>query len=270
MAIFHLIDSKPSALIVPDDNDDRNAATLARLFVAKGVPFHIAADESMMEGELEEFREYVINILTEQAFSPHIIVDCRFTTTPEDMLIDTTHFFPDVPILAATPHTTSSHLYSLLNNPNIARVNLLPGFFPTMQTIEFAPSPTMADDACLHAEQFLNGVGLKAERIDDIIGFIAPRIVAMLVNEAAFAVMEGVSSVSEIDAAMRLGTNYPKGPLTWADEIGIDVVLFILDALYAEYHQERYRACRLMRKYSDVGWLGVRTGKGFYDYDDDN
>lgn len=269
MAIFHLIDSKPSALIVPDENDDRNATSLAKLFVAKAVPFHIAADESMIGRGLEEFREYVINIMTEQTFSPHIIVDCRITTPAEDMLIDAAQFFPDVPILASTPHTTSSRLYSALNNPNIIRINLLPGFFPTMQSIEFAPSLTIEEDACLHAEQFLKSIGLQPERIDDIVGFVAPRIVAMLANEAAFAVLEGVSSVEEIDNAMRLGTNYPKGPLQWADEIGLDVVLLILDALYLEYRQERYRACRLLRQYVAVGWLGVRAGKGFYEYDDE-
>lgn len=269
MAIFQLIDSKPTALIVPDETDERNAVALAKLFIAKGVPFHIAADESMMGSGLEGFREYVINILTERAFSPHIIVDCHITTADDEVLLDAAQFFPDIPILASTPHSTSSRLYSVLNNPNIARVNLLPGFFPTMQTIEFAPSPTMSEDACFHAEQFLNGIGLQVERIDDIVGFVAPRIVAMLANEAAFAVLEGVSSVEEIDAAMRLGTNYPHGPLAWADDIGIDVVLFMLDALHTEYRQERYRACRLLRKYAHLGWIGKSVGKGFYEYDDE-
>jgi 3-hydroxybutyryl-CoA dehydrogenase len=75
--------------------------------------------------------------------------------------------------------------------------------------------------------------------------------------------------VQEIDAAMRLGTNYPQGPLAWADDIGIDVVLFMLDALHTEYRQERYRACRLLRKYVALGWIGKSVGKGFYEYDDE-
>jgi 3-hydroxybutyryl-CoA dehydrogenase len=155
----------------------------------------------------------------------------------------------------------------VIGNPNIARVNLMAGFFPNMPTLEFAPSPSMSEENRHHAEQFLHSCGLQTQRIDDIVGFVVPRIVAMLVNEAAFAVMENVSSVKEIDDAMRLGTNYPKGPLRWADEIGIDVVVSLLDSLYAEYRQERYRACRLMRRYVDMQWLGERTGKGFYEYE---
>jgi 3-hydroxybutyryl-CoA dehydrogenase len=142
----------------------------------------------------------------------------------------------------------------------------MPGFFPALETIEFAPSPTMSEDARLHAEQFLQSIGLQPVKIDDIIGFVAPRIVAMLANEAAFAVMERVSSAREVDDAMRLGTNYPKGPLEWADEIGLDVVVALLDSLFAEYHQERYRACRLLRQYVDMQLFGKRVGKGFYEY----
>jgi 3-hydroxybutyryl-CoA dehydrogenase len=92
------------------------------------------------------------------------------------------------------------------------------------------------------------------------------RVLAMLINEAAFAVMEGLAAPADIDKAMMLGVNYPKGLLAWADEIGIGVVTLILDGLYREYQQERYRPCVQLKQMMRAGWTGKAAGRGFYTY----
>jgi 3-hydroxybutyryl-CoA dehydrogenase len=92
------------------------------------------------------------------------------------------------------------------------------------------------------------------------------RVLAMLVNEATSALMEGVASVQDIDTAMQLGTNYPRGPLTWADYVGLDVILAILNHLEDEYGEDRYCAMPLLRQMVDAGKLGRKAGEGFYSY----
>lgn len=113
---------------------------------------------------------------------------------------------------------------------------------------------------------FLSRLGLEACWIQDTPGMVLPRIYAMLANEAAFAVQEGIATPEDIDTAMRLGTNYPWGPLTWADMVGLDTVLDILDRLWQVYREARYRPCPLLQKLVAVGFLGKKSGQGFYAY----
>ncbi len=94
------------------------------------------------------------------------------------------------------------------------------------------------------------------------------RIVCQLVNEAAFAVGEGIGSSEDVDAGMVLGLNHPRGPLTWGDEIGLDHVLTVLDALHAERGDPAYRAAPLLRELVLTGRLGVQTGHGFHEHAD--
>ncbi len=100
----------------------------------------------------------------------------------------------------------------------------------------------------------------------DFPGFIANRILMPMLNEAIFAVMEGVGSVEAIDTVMKLGMNHPMGPLTLADFIGLDVVLSILDVLYDGFGDPKYRACSLLRQMVAAGYLGRKSGQGFYSY----
>ncbi|HEY8640695.1 MAG TPA: 3-hydroxyacyl-CoA dehydrogenase [Solirubrobacterales bacterium] len=112
------------------------------------------------------------------------------------------------------------------------------------------------------AEDFFGALGLHVEWVGDSPGLVLGRIVCQLINEAAFALQKGVGSAADIDTAMRLGFNYPHGPLEWGDAIGLDHVLAVLDALREELGEERYRAAPLLRRMVAEGRLGRRTGSG--------
>jgi 3-hydroxybutyryl-CoA dehydrogenase len=116
-------------------------------------------------------------------------------------------------------------------------------------------------------EAFFRSLGKHVEWVADAPGLVLGRIVCQLVNEACFALSEGVGSAPDVDAALRLGFNYPRGPLEWADTIELDQVLATLDALYDELHEERYRAAPLLRRMVAEGRIGRSVGEGFFSYD---
>jgi 3-hydroxybutyryl-CoA dehydrogenase len=143
-------------------------------------------------------------------------------------------------------------------------------FLPTMlrwgTRVELCRTPHTDDDIAERAEAFFRSVGKEVEWVEDRVGLIVPRVLAMIINEAAFAVMEGVASKEDIDRAMRLGTNYPRGPLAWGDEIGLDFIVMVLEALFEEYRDPRYRPCVLLKQMVRAGNVGKREGEGFYEY----
>ena len=106
----------------------------------------------------------------------------------------------------------------------------------------------------------------KPVAVNDSPGFVSNRVLMPLINEAIFTVMEGVAAPEAVDAVMKLGMNHPMGPLELADFIGLDVCLDILEVLYKGFGDPRYRACPLLRKYVAAGWLGRKSGRGFYQY----
>jgi 3-hydroxybutyryl-CoA dehydrogenase len=101
----------------------------------------------------------------------------------------------------------------------------------------------------------------------DLPGFVVNRILMPMINEAAFALMEGLASAEDIDTGMKLGTNQPMGPLALADFIGLDTCLYIMEVLHEGLGDSKYRACPLLKTYVDAGWLGRKTGRGFYTYE---
>ena len=167
--------------------------------------------------------------------------------------------------VSALTHTVSEVAAGLRYPERVA--GLQPWLFASLPLLELSRPVQAEDDSVWHGvTEFWSRYGKQVEVVDDAPGFVFPRILAMLVNEAAFATTEGVAAASAIDKAMRLGTNYPLGPLAWADEIGIDEVLGVLQALHQEFGDDRYRPAPLLRKYVYAGWTGKAAGRGFYKY----
>jgi 3-hydroxybutyryl-CoA dehydrogenase len=132
--------------------------------------------------------------------------------------------------------------------------------------IEIAAGLQTSSGVMQMAGEFWMSLGLQPSRVADGPGLVRARILSMIINEAATALMDGVASPADIDTAMRLGTNYPRGPLAWGDAIGLDVVLGVLRGLHEEYGEDRYRPCPLLTRYVQAGYLGQKAGRGFFEY----
>ncbi len=132
--------------------------------------------------------------------------------------------------------------------------------------IEIAPSKATEVKILENAENFLKEIQLNYAKVPDKTGLVFPRILAMIINEAAQVYSENIASRDDIDTAMKLGTNYPFGPLEWADKLGIDLVYNILLALQRDFGEDRYRPHPALKEMVNLKTLGVKTGKGFYIY----
>lgn len=135
-----------------------------------------------------------------------------------------------------------------------------------MKLIEIIKGYDTSKDTFEKVKDFSNLLNKEVSASEDFPGFITTRLGLILINEAIFSLFEGVGTAEDIDLGMKLGYNHPIGPLALADAIGLDVCLSILDIMYEEYKDSKYRACPLLRKLVNAGHLGKKTGKGFYNY----
>ena len=137
---------------------------------------------------------------------------------------------------------------------------------PMMQLVEVIRG-IATDDTTFHAAlDVVKRLGKTAAYAEDFPAFIVNRILLPMINEAVYTLYEGVGNVDAIDTAMRLGANHPMGPLQLADFIGLDTCLSVMQVLYEGLANSKYRPCPLLVKYVEAGWLGRKTGRGFYDY----
>src|SRR5437588_2661494 len=139
---------------------------------------------------------------------------------------------------------------------------------PESGLVELTRGPDSADSAAMTAERFFATLGKHTVWVDDAPGLVLGRIVCQVINEAAFALAEGVGSAEDIDAGFVHGLSYPRGLLAWADLIGLDYAVGVLDVLNEELREERYRVAPVLRRLVLSGRLGRSTGEGFFAYDD--
>lgn len=137
---------------------------------------------------------------------------------------------------------------------------------PVMKLVEIIKTLATSDETAQFAYDFATALGKEPVMTIDSPGFIVNRILVPMLNEAVFAYQDGVGSAEDIDKAMMLGTNQPIGPLALVDLIGLDVTLDVMDTFYREFQDSKFRAAPLLRQMVRTGWLGRKTGKGFFDY----
>jgi 3-hydroxybutyryl-CoA dehydrogenase len=183
----------------------------------------------------------------------------------EELLVSLAAAIPaDALLLTSALATSVTQAAAWIPNPErVVGFSVVP---PLKQVgvVELAAGLLTLETAVAKATEFVQELGQKPVLVADGPGLVRARIICCLINEAASALMEGVASTVDIDQAMKLGTNYPYGPLEWADYIGLDTVLGVLNGLFSEWGEDRYRPSPLLRRMVAAHRLGRKTGQGFY------
>ncbi|OUM85066.1 MAG: 3-hydroxybutyryl-CoA dehydrogenase [Bacillus thermozeamaize] len=176
-------------------------------------------------------------------------------TPPETILASNTSSLPITEIAAATKRPEKVIGMHFMNP------------VPVMQLVEIIRGLATSDEVYQTTYDLAVKMGKTAVEVKDFPGFVSNRILLPMINEAIWVVYEGIAEPEAVDQVMRLGMNHPMGPLTLADFIGLDTCLSIMEILYEGFGDPKYRPCPLLRKYVRAGWLGRKTGRGFYVYE---
>ena len=222
----------------PDDRD----ATLGRLAYFASIDYVADAD-------------YLVEAIVEQREAKRALFGKLDALTRPDVVLTTNTSSISITDIAAATRRPEQVLGMHFMNP-----------VPLMPLVELIRGQATSDASMALAEDLCQRLGKTGVAANDYPGFIANRILMPMINEAIFALMEGVGTADAIDSVMKLGMNHPMGPLTLADFIGLDVCLAILDVLHQGLGDPKYRACPLLRRMVAAGHLGRKSGHGFYRY----
>jgi len=173
---------------------------------------------------------------------------------------------PEVILTSNTSSISITRLAALTSRPAKFMGMHFMNPVPLMTLVELIKGMATASETFAAVKALSEKLGKVPVEANDYPGFIANRILMPMINEAVTALMEGVGSVEAIDTVMKLGMNHPMGPLALADLIGLDVCLYIMEVLYEGFKDSKYRPSPLLKKYVDAGYLGRKSGRGFYDY----
>ena len=199
--------------------------------------------------------DYVVEAATEnEALKLKIFEDLDRFCKPEVILSSNTSSISITKIAAATKRPGKVIGMHFMNP------------VPMMKLVEVIKGLATDDETTRTTRDLAVKMGKTPVPANDFPGFVANRILMPMINEAVYALYEGVGEAGDIDEIMKLGMNHPMGPLALADLIGLDTCLAILEVLHKGLGDSKYRACPLLRKYVDAGWLGRKTGRGFYTY----
>ncbi len=173
---------------------------------------------------------------------------------------------PEVILTSNTSSISITRLAALTSRPGKFMGMHFMNPVPLMTLVELIKGIATTPETFAVVKALAEKMGKVPVEANDYPGFISNRILMPMINEAVYALMEGVGSVEAIDTVMKLGMNHPMGPLALADLIGNDVCLYIMEVLYEGFKDSKYRPCPLLKKYVDAGYLGRKSGRGFYDY----
>jgi len=173
---------------------------------------------------------------------------------------------PDAILASNTSSISITKLGATTNRPNKVIGMHFMNPVPVMKLVEIIRSAATSDETYEQVRALSEKLGKIPLECNDYPGFVSNRVLMPMINEAVFALYEGVATRESIDGIMKLGMNHPMGPLTLADFIGLDVCLAIMNVLHDGFSDSKYRPCPLLKRYVDAGWLGKKSGRGFYEY----
>ena len=219
--------------------------------------FYGAIESGLMMDEAGD-ADVAIDLHNESADAKQELMLSLAQAIPEQALV----------LTSALPTSTTEAASWMANPRRVVGFGLLPPIEPG-GIVEVTAGLQTGERALQRAQMFWKDLDLEPVLVADGPGLVRARVVCCLINEAVSALLEGVASAEDIDLAMKLGTNYPYGPLEWADLIGLDTVLGVVNGLFREWGDDRYRPSPLLRRMVAAGRLGKKSGRGFYTYEAD-
>lgn len=223
----------------------------------KKTSVYILGEPLLVDEFVQQCREHHIIPTTGTKISPHTTIGIELTTIDlvqkRKNVEKLDRALPKTSIILSSSVTvTVTEQASWLRHPQrLVGISA----FPTLlghQLIEFAPSPRTTQESLLQAQDFFIQLGKQISVVQDRIGMVLPRVLCMIINEAYFALQENIASPQDVDTAMKLGTNYPSGPIEWGEKIGLRHVVAVLTALHGDLQDDRYRIAPLLRQMAIV------------------